>query len=201
MPGARCTRSPCALVESTRSSPRAHRDHPAFPHANGFNGFLRALPGDEFLFATVASRIEGLHRTRLGRSKPPRDLTPATGARTTRLRRPQQRRSSRALRSLTGCEARPAISSNAHDIVASTASHPNVRDDRDTPLVRDETAESIRLIWVFSEAEYFSREGWTEKSGTQVICLSGTSGAFLLLAISVLMTVYAISWFKPQQVP
>ena len=89
MPGARCTRSPCALVESTRSSPRSHRDHPAFPHANGFNGFLRALPGDEFLFATVASRIERLHRTRLGRSKPPRDLTPATGARTTRLRRPR----------------------------------------------------------------------------------------------------------------
>src|SRR6266700_7405164 len=25
---------------------------------NGFNGFLRALPGDEFLFATVAPRIE-----------------------------------------------------------------------------------------------------------------------------------------------
>jgi hypothetical protein len=32
--------------EITRLSPR-----------NGFNGFLRALPGDEFLFVTVASRI------------------------------------------------------------------------------------------------------------------------------------------------
>ena len=28
---------------------------------NGFNGFLRALPGDEFLFVTVVSRIERLH--------------------------------------------------------------------------------------------------------------------------------------------
>jgi hypothetical protein len=25
---------------------------------NGFNSFLRALPGDEFLFATVTPRIE-----------------------------------------------------------------------------------------------------------------------------------------------
>jgi hypothetical protein len=33
--------------EITRLSPR-----------NGFNGFLRALPGDEFLFVTVASQID-----------------------------------------------------------------------------------------------------------------------------------------------
>src|SRR6266436_6533983 len=170
---------PCAMVLTVSFVLSSMTSSFLPPSPRGLNGFTRPV----------------------GPPKPPRDLTPATGARTTRLRRPQQRRSSRALRSLTGCEARPAISSNAHDIVASTASHPNVRDDRDTPLVRDETAESIRLIWVFSEAEYFSREGWTEKSGTQVICLSGTSGAFLLLAISVLMTVYAISWFKPQQVP
>jgi hypothetical protein len=41
-------------------SQRRHRKHPAFPHANGFNGFLRALPGDEFLFVTIAPRIERL---------------------------------------------------------------------------------------------------------------------------------------------
>ena len=41
-------------------------EHPAFPHANGFNGFLRALLGDEFLFVTVAERIDG-DLTRLGR--------------------------------------------------------------------------------------------------------------------------------------
>jgi hypothetical protein len=29
---------------------------------NGFNGFLRALPGDEFLFVTVAARINGSSR-------------------------------------------------------------------------------------------------------------------------------------------
>jgi hypothetical protein len=41
--------------EITRLSPR-----------NGFNGFLRALLGDEFLFVTVAKRIDG-DLTRLGR--------------------------------------------------------------------------------------------------------------------------------------
>jgi hypothetical protein len=41
--------------EITRLSPR-----------NGFNGFLRALPGDEFLFVTVVERIDG-DLSRLGR--------------------------------------------------------------------------------------------------------------------------------------
>jgi hypothetical protein len=41
--------------EITRLSPR-----------NGFNGFLRALPGDEFLFVTVTERIDG-DLSRLGR--------------------------------------------------------------------------------------------------------------------------------------
>jgi hypothetical protein len=35
---------------------------------NGLNGFLRALPGDEFLFATVAAQIDGSPDARLGRS-------------------------------------------------------------------------------------------------------------------------------------
>src|SRR4029077_17335196 len=34
-------------------------EHPAFPHANGFNGFLRALHGDEFLFVTVVGGLKG----------------------------------------------------------------------------------------------------------------------------------------------
>jgi hypothetical protein len=33
MPGARCTRSPCALVVSTRSSPQVHRKSPGIPCA------------------------------------------------------------------------------------------------------------------------------------------------------------------------
>ena len=38
---------------------------------------------------------------------------------------------------------------------------PRVRDDRDTPLVWDETAEVIEVIWVRMESEYFCKWGWT----------------------------------------
>src|SRR2546429_4165180 len=111
------------------------------PSPRGLNGFTRPV----------------------GPPKPPRDLTPATGARTTRLRRPQQRRSSARSKIAHGSCDPPCDHVRAHDAVASTASHPNVRDDRDTPLVRDETAELISLIWVWRETIYFSREDSTEK--------------------------------------
>ena len=82
-----------------------------------------------------------LHRRRIeGLAKPgwisqtSAGLTPATGARTTRLCRPQQRRSSGARCSLTEKPAlrkplaRPALPRPPHPA-------PNVRDDRDTPLL------------------------------------------------------------------
>ena len=57
MPGARCTRS------LAWKSKKAHElvttvapDHPAFPHANGFNGFLRALPGDRAFLSPSPAR-------------------------------------------------------------------------------------------------------------------------------------------------
>jgi hypothetical protein len=36
-----------------------------------------------------------------------------------------------------------------------------VRDDRDTPLMWDETAGDIEVIWVNRETEYFCKWGWT----------------------------------------
>jgi len=62
MPGAQCTRS---LVRAGGSkyahqySQRRHRNHPAFP-TQWLERLIRDLPGDEFLFATVTSRIEWL---------------------------------------------------------------------------------------------------------------------------------------------
>jgi hypothetical protein len=44
---------------------------------------------------------------------------------------------------------------------ASTASHPNVRDDGQRPSFRDGTAELLALIWVGHEAHYFREHGWT----------------------------------------
>src|SRR5712691_2060264 len=68
----------------------------------------------------------------------------------------------RASEPLTGLIDPPCDRGCAPGALASTASHPNVRDDRDPPLMRDETGEVIRLIWVFSEMESFCSRGWTD---------------------------------------
>ena len=47
---------------------------------------------------------------------------------------------------------------------------PRVRDDRDTPLLRDGTVADIEVIWVRRKPESFCKRGWTAKS---VICPSG----------------------------
>jgi hypothetical protein len=52
-------------IKTTRASPpQVHRDRPAFPHANGFNGFLRALLGDRaFLTPSPADHSADLTPT------------------------------------------------------------------------------------------------------------------------------------------
>src|SRR6478752_5478811 len=58
MPGAQCTRSRAWCVVNTRvSHRRSPGNHPAFPHANGFNGFLRALPGDHACLPPSPARL------------------------------------------------------------------------------------------------------------------------------------------------
>ena len=44
---------------------------------------------------------------------------------------------------------------------ASTASYPNVRDDRETPLVRDRMAKDMPVICVRRKPNYFGKGGWT----------------------------------------
>ena len=67
MPGARCTRSlACELKKHTSvvaTGPDGFNRHSL---RDGFNGFLRALPGDEFLFVTVAGGLR-FYQTRSGR--------------------------------------------------------------------------------------------------------------------------------------
>src|SRR6266700_5061190 len=76
------------------------------------------------------------------------------------------------LRATTAHDESPCDSSSRADAAASTASHPNVRDDREPPLLRDEMATVVNVIWGNREAIYFSREGWT---GIRERCPSGKS--------------------------
>ena len=46
MPGARCARSRACSVVNTRVSHHGHTGFTRHSPRNGFNGFLRALPGD-----------------------------------------------------------------------------------------------------------------------------------------------------------
>jgi hypothetical protein len=55
MPGAQCTRSlACESKKHTSVITTGSPETPGAPTRNGFNGFLRALPGDR-LFVTVAN--------------------------------------------------------------------------------------------------------------------------------------------------
>jgi hypothetical protein len=96
--------SACKNKKHADKSPQVCRTSPGLPCANGFNGFLRARPGDRALvspWVTPLTRCTGYQR---------RDIRP------TRLHRPRIKR----IR-LARC---PRPSHPA----------PNVRDDRDTPL-------------------------------------------------------------------
>jgi len=81
-------------------------NHPAFPHANGFNGFLRALPGESGFVVTIAGGSSRQLDASVEASEP-HDF---------------------AVRELcrSSYRARPRPSHPA----------PNVRDDRETPLLQ-----------------------------------------------------------------
>jgi hypothetical protein len=58
MPGAWCARSRAWCVESTRVSHHGHTGNTRHSPRNGFNGFLRALPGDRAcLSPSLARRV------------------------------------------------------------------------------------------------------------------------------------------------
>ena len=63
--------------------------------------------------------------------------------------------------------ARPTLPRPSHPA-------PNVRDDRDTPLLWDGMAGVVGVIWARREAVYFRRHGWT----TQIALIGLTKSAF-----------------------
>ena len=99
------TRSRVRKVESTRVSHHGYAGTPGIPARNGFNGFLRTLPGDRALLSPSPH----------GRFLP-RNLTPTIEA---------SGPHDFAVRKIT----RSSVAQ-----LASIASQPYVRDDRETPL-------------------------------------------------------------------
>src|SRR5450432_3198071 len=110
------------LVERTRVT-TSTPESPGIPARNGFNGFLRALPGDRAVFATVA-REYGLPAP--GRAdQTSANLTPASG-RQDHTTSPYAATSLvRALGDRSRAFCQPALRSpRAQNAAASTASHP-----------------------------------------------------------------------------
>jgi hypothetical protein len=112
---------------------------------NGFNGFLRALPGDRALLPPSPPRSLLLE-----------NLTPASG----RQDHTTSPYASRRIRLRAAC---------VHRIPRSTSVTIAIR-----PSARGGTSESIMVILANREAKYFLPKGWTRcLSGTRLICPSG----------------------------
>ena len=147
-------------VESTRVSHHRSTGTPGIPARNGFNGFLRALPGDRACLSPSSSGY-GFVRARSGRhasagldagveASGPHDFA-VRGKHLSSARRSIAHRFIKpALRSRT-CQTLPRP---PHPV-------PNVRDDRETPLCGNRTARLLNLIWVRREQKYFCKWDWT----------------------------------------
>ena len=156
-----------------RKRTRAYRfsgGNPAFP-AQWLYGLLRALPGDEFLFVTVASGLRfvlspvGPTRLRwLDISHGCQDHTtspyaaPSPPLRSARCRCEVK---GEGLETPVVCATLGHSRENPpcdHDRARRRCVHriqPRVRDDRDTPLLPGWMAGVIAVIWPKVEAEYF----------------------------------------------
>ena len=110
-------------------------------------------------FASVASQIGS--KGRPGRApSPPQSLTPATGARTTRFCRTQQRRSSCAGSNRSQPEGRPAISLARNAARVHCNPHSTYRDDAYAPL-HEAGWRKEAIVFGKAEADYFRSAGWT----------------------------------------
>ena len=148
----------CAKLHKEKRT-RAYRfsgGNPAFP-AQWFYGLLPCSPRRRIRLVTVVGGLKAC-RSPVGSTSPPPSLTPATGARTTRLCRTQP--APFVLRAVVahGSKARPATTLarrrfRVHRIPS------RVRDDRERPSSRDGMARVVGVIWGKREAGIFSLLG------------------------------------------
>jgi hypothetical protein len=133
MPDARCTRSRLCSKKHRRQQLQVHRIN-RHSLRNGFNGVLRALLGDHAW------------------------LPPSSADRSAHLAPASERQDH-----TTSPSAQPPFVRAIIALGDVRPSHPvpNVRDDREAPSCGCGTAETVSLIWVKREAEYFCAKGWT----------------------------------------
>ena len=98
------------------------------------------------------------------------DLTPATGARTTRFCRPPQRRSSARRLLAHGSKDPPCNNDCAPALPRPPHPIPTSVTIMIRPSFEDETARVLILIWVRRKQEYFC---WRDLTGKSLICPSG----------------------------
>jgi hypothetical protein len=134
MPDARGTRSRLCSKESTGVSNYRYAAINRHSLRHGFNGFLRALPGDRALLPP--SFVDH-----------PTNLAPASG-------RQNHTTSPSAHTPLVAQSIAPGDVRPSHPA-------PNVRDDREPPLLWVRDGVRKPLIWGQSKAKYFSRANWT----------------------------------------
>src|SRR5205823_933983 len=139
---------------SSPTTPNAsHQSHPELGRRSILeaDGIIPCSPRRRIRLVTV---IGGLRHVCARSGRPASaNLTPATGARTTRLCRPQQLRSSARRKSLTRFNS-PCDCQCAHDAAASTASHPASVTIAIRPR-KGWDARLIDLIWVGPKRKYF----------------------------------------------
>src|SRR6266478_3053858 len=141
------------VVERTRVT-TSTPESPDVPARNGFNGFLRALPGDRALLPPSPCGLKVLSSP-VEPNEPPQDLTPAS--------RRQDHTTSPSASSAVVLHAanrsrraiRPALASHAQHCRVHRIP-PRVRDDHDTPLWWGGMARVLDVIWGKWEQKYFS---------------------------------------------
>ena len=168
------TRGPLreSVAQETAQQHTGDAEHSAFP-ARWVDGLCRALPGAEFLLASVASRIDDAVDP-VGRDHLRKSLTVATTARTTRFSRTQRSGSAQGLRRTRLVAVRSARTRfRAHEVlILALLPHPrrrcrvhrtptHVRDDVRSPLSSGRDGGEYAVNPNFGKVEYFCEGGLT----------------------------------------
>ena len=159
MPGARCTRGlVCKRSGRTHTSIQGNGEHPTFP-AQWFDGLCRALPGDEFLFASVAGGLKdgsdpvgSTLLRRLDTSNGCQDHTVLPYAAILGFRR---RSAPVVYAARVRSRTKPALQPrHAPDAAASTATRPSFVTMANAPLGGTGWGRCVKVIWGWRQGKF-----------------------------------------------